>query len=408
MLLYASRKGGFYGNSMTKKDTQLVGVGRDKKFTGAAVNPRLARASTIVFDTVQDMHQATKDRHAGAEYYGRRGTSTTFAFTEAMCELENAAGCYVYSCGAAAIAGSLLSFLSAGDHLLMLDSVYEPTREFCDHVLKRMGVEISYYDPLIGAGIAELVKENTKIIYLESPGSLTMEVQDLPAIVAVAQQKDIVTMIDNTFCTPVNFKPLDFGIDVSIHSATKYISGHSDIMLGVASANERYWPRLRKSSFLMGYSASVDDVYTAMRGLRTLSVRLKQHEQSAMQVAKWLQEQSLVDRVLHPNFESCPGHEFYRRDVSGGNGLFSIVLKHSNDAALTALLDGMQHFAMGFSWGGYESLILAASDFSERRTATKWTAKGSLIRLHIGLEDPEDLIADLAQGLKRFSDVAKV
>ena len=179
-------------------------------------------------------------------------------------------------------------------------------------------------------------------------------------------------------------------------------------MLGVASANERYWPRLRKSSFLMGYSASVDDVYTAMRGLRTLSVRLKQHEQSAMQVAKWLQEQPLVDRVLHPNFESCLGHEFYRRDVSGGNGLFSIVLKHSNDAALTALLDGMQHFAMGFSWGGYESLILAASDFSERRTATKWTAKGSLIRLHIGLEDPEDLIADLAQGLKRFSDVAKV
>ena len=386
-----------------KKDTKLITAGRHKKYTGAAVNPRLVRASTIVFDTIEDMQQAAKERHSGAEYYGRRGTSTTFAFTEAMCELENASGCYVYSCGSAAIAASLLAFLSSGDHLLMVDTVYEPTREFCDETLKRMGVETTYYDPLIGADIANLVQDNTAVIFLESPGSLTMEVQDLPAIVEVAKSKELVSMIDNTYCTPVNFKPLDFGIDVSIHSATKYISGHSDVMLGVASANEHCWPQLRKSSYLQGYCASVDDIYTGMRGLRTLGVRLREHEKNALQVAEWLQDNPLVEKVLHPSFETCPGSEFYKRDVSGGNGLFSFVLKQQNESALNAMLDGLAHFKMGFSWGGYESLILAASDFSRRRTATQWTNAGTLVRLHIGLEDPQDLINDLAQGLQRFS-----
>lgn len=391
-----------------KKDTQLITVGRDKKFTGSAVNPRLVRASTIVFDSVEEMQQATKDRHRGAEYYGRRGTNTTFAFTAAMCELENAAGCYVYGCGSAAITASLLSFLSAGDHLLMVDSVYEPTREFCDETLKRMGVETTYYDPMSGGGIANLVQDNTAVIFLESPGSLTMEVQDLPAIVKVAKQHNLVTMIDNTFSTPVNFKPLDFGVDISIHSATKYISGHSDIMLGVASANERYWPQLRKRSYLLGHCASVDDIYTTLRGLRTLGIRLREHERNGLQVANWLQRQPMVDRVLHPTFEACPGNEFFKRDIGRGNGLFSFVLKpatnkQANELALTAMLDGMQHFKMGFSWGGYESLILAANDFSQRRTATQWTDPGTLLRLHIGLEDTEDLIDDLAQGLQRFS-----
>jgi len=396
-----------------KKDTQLITAGRAKKFTGAAVNPRIVRASTIIFDTVEEMRQAGKDRNFGAEYYGRRGTSTTFAFTEAMCELENAAGCYVYSCGSAAIAASLLSFLSSGDHLLMVDSVYEPTRELCNETLKRMGIETTYYDPMTGAGIADLVQKNTAVIFLESPGSLTMEVQDLPAIVEVAKQNELVTMIDNTFCTPINFKPLDFGIDISIHSATKYISGHSDIMLGVASANERCWPQLRKRSYLLGYCASVDDIYTAARGLRTLGVRLREHERNALQVATWLQEQTMVSRVLHPAFETCPGNAFYQRDVSGGNGLFSFVLKpvlnrKVNEQALTAMLDGLQYFKMGFSWGGYESLILAASDFSQRRTATQWTDPGTLIRVHIGLEDTEDLINDLTQGLQRFAKIAEV
>lgn len=390
-----------------KKDTQLVTAGRLKKFTGAAVNPRLVRASTIVFETVEDMEQAAKERNSGAEFYGRRGTSTTFAFTAAMCELENADGSYVYSCGSAAIAASLLAFLSVGDHLLMVDSVYEPTREFCDETLKRMGIETTYYDPMIGAGIASLVQDNTAVIFLESPGSLTMEVQDLPAIVAVAERHKLTTIIDNTFCTPINFKPLDFGIDVSVHSATKYISGHSDVMLGVASANERCWPQLRKSSYLLGYCASVDDIYTAMRGLRTLGIRLREHERNAIAVAQWLQEQPLVDRVLHPSFDTCPGSEFYKRDVSGGNGLFSFVLKQNNEAALKAMLNGLQYFKMGFSWGGYESLVLAASDFGRRRTATQWSDSGPLVRLHIGLEDPQDLIGDLARGLQLFSQTAE-
>ena len=390
-----------------KKDTQLVTAGRLKKFTGAAVNPRLVRASTIVFDSVEDMQRAGEQRHSGAEYYGRRGTSTTFAFSSAMCELENAAGCYVYSCGSAAIAGSLLAFLSAGDHLLMVDSVYEPTREFCDETLRRMGVETTYYDPMLGANIADLVQDNTAVIFLESPGSLTMEVQDLPVIVEVAKQYKLTTMIDNTYCTPVNFKPLDFGIDISIHSATKYISGHSDVMLGVASANGRCWPQLRRRSYLLGYCASVDDVYTAMRGLRTLGIRLKEHEHNALQVVKWLQRHPLVDRVLHPALEPCPGSEFYARDVSGGNGLFSFVLTGSNEHALTAMLNGLQYFKMGFSWGGYESLILVANNFEQRRTATQWTDTGALVRLHIGLEDPQDLIDDLAQGLQRFSEVTE-
>jgi len=390
-----------------KKDTQLTITGRRKKYTGVAVNPHLVRASTIVFDTVEEMHKATEERYRGTEYYGRIGTSTTFAFTTAMCELENAAGCYVYSCGSAAIAGSLLSFLSAGDHLLMVDSVYEPTRELCEETLHRMGVETTYYDPMIGADIAKLIQDNTVVIFLESPGSLTMEVQDVPAIVEVAKQHELVTMIDNTFCTPVNFQALNFGVDVAIHSATKYICGHSDVMLGVASANERCWPQLLKQSHTLGYSASVDDIYTAARGLRTLGVRLREHDRNALKVANWLDENPLVDRVLHPAFDSCPGSEFYRRDVNGGNGLFSFVLKQSNEAAMTAMLNGFQYFKMGFSWGGYESLVLAPSDFSQRHTATKWADNGAIVRLHIGLEDPEDLINDLDQGLQRFTEIAE-
>ena len=231
-----------------KDDTKLVEAGREKHFTGAAVNPKIVRASTIVFDSVAEMRQAGRERDHGTEYYGRRGTSTTFAFTTAMCELEHAAGCYVYPCGSAAIASSLLSFLSAGDHLLMVDSVYEPTREFCDGTLTRYGVEVTYYDPLIGSGIEGLLQDNTKVIFMESPGSLTMELQDVPGIAAVARKRDIITMIDNTYATPVNFKPLDHGVDISIHSATKYLNGHSDVMLGVAVPMNNTGPNCRPAA----------------------------------------------------------------------------------------------------------------------------------------------------------------
>jgi len=383
--------------------TDLVSVGRDKKFTGSAVNPAVVRASTIVFDSVAEMDSAGRRRNHGIEYYGRRGTSTTFAFMQAMCELENAAGCYVYPCGTSAITGALLSFLSAGDHLLMVDSVYEPTREFVDGTLARMGISTTYYDPMLGAEIVDLVRDNTSVIFLESPGSLTMEVQDVPSIVEVAKANDIVTMIDNTYATPVSFKPLDFGVDISIHSATKYISGHSDVMLGVASANSACWRQLQSRSYELGICASVDDIYTALRGVRTLDVRLAEHQRNALQIAHWLAAREEVDHLRHPAFATCPGHEYYKRDYSCGNGLFSFVLNCGNDKAIEAMIDGMQHFKLGFSWGGYESLILATNDFSRRRTATYWQAAGPLIRLHVGLEDPQDLIEDLAAGFDRFN-----
>ncbi|MFT6406984.1 MAG: cystathionine beta-lyase [Arenicella sp.] len=341
---------------------------------------------------------------ATSEYYGRRGTSTTFAFNDAMCELESAAGSYVYPCGTAAITSCLLSFLSAGDHLLMVDSVYQPTRDFCHGTLARMGVEVSYYDPMVGGDIKALTAANTKVIFLESPGSLTMEVQDVPSIVAVAKQHGIVTMIDNTFASPFNFKPLDFGVDVSIHSATKYLNGHSDVMLGVASANQQHWPQLRDRSHQLGQCASVDDIYTTLRGVRTLGVRMREHDRNAMVVARWLEQHDLVERLLHPAFESCPGHDFFKRDFSGGNGLFSFILKQSNTKAIGIMVDNMRHFKMGFSWGGYESLILPVGSEPAERTVAPWSLQRRLVRLHIGLEDTQDLIDDLSDGLERLRE----
>lgn len=394
-----------------KKDTVLISAGRSKKHTGSAVNPSITRASTIVFDSVSEMAEAGRDKaywfdqgSGAAEYYGRRGTSTTFAFNDAMCELENAAGSYVYSCGTAAITSALLAFLNAGDHLLMVDSVYEPTRDFCQGTLARLGIELSYYDPMIGAGITKLIKDNTRVIFLESPGSLTMEVQDVPAIVEVAKHNDVVTMIDNTFASPFNFKPLDFGVDISIHSATKYLNGHSDVMLGVASANAIHWPRLRDRSYELGQCASVDDIYTTLRGVRTLGVRMREHERNALEVARWLGQHDLVEQLLHPAFESCPGHDFFQRDFSGGNGLFSFVLKQSNARAIAAMVDNMRHFKMGFSWGGYESLILPVGSAPAKRTVAPWALGRSLVRLHIGLEDTQDLIDDLNNGLERLRE----
>jgi cystathionine beta-lyase len=386
-----------------KKDTELVELGRDKKWTGKAVNPSLVRASTIVFDTMAEMEESPKLGHKGVEYYGRRGTSTTFAFCKAMAELDGAAGCYAYPCGTSAITASLMSFLAAGDHLLMPDSVYEPTRKFCSKTLARFGVKTDYYDPMLGTQIAGMVKDNTKVIFMESPCSLSMEVQDVPAIVSVAKQHGITTIIDNTYATPLNFRPLDFGVDVSVQSATKYINGHSDVMLGIACANEKAWPTLNHHSYELGLCTSVDDLYTGLRGLRTLGVRLKQHEQSALAVAEWLEQREEVDHIRHPAFSTCPGYEFFKRDFSGGNGLFSFVLNRGDDRSVAAMLDDMRYFKMGFSWGGYESLILAATNMPGRRTTVPWEAAGPLIRLHIGLEDTEDLIEDLAAGLDRLN-----
>ncbi|MFS1417411.1 cystathionine beta-lyase [Vibrio splendidus] len=387
------------------KTTKLITAGRDKKWTNGVVNPPVQRASTVVFNSVEEKRKATINRANKTLFYGRRGTNTHFAFQDAMVEVEGGAGCALYPCGTAAISNAILSFVETGDHILMVDTCYEPTRDFCDTIMKKMGVETTYYEPTIGEGIQDLIKPNTKVLFTESPGSVTMEVQDIPTLARIAHEHDIIVMLDNTWAAGVNFSPFDFGVDISIQAATKYIVGHSDVMLGTAVANEKCWDQLREQSYLMGQCVSPDDAYLALRGIRTLDVRLRQHAESSLKVAKWLETRPEVDHVRHPALESCPGHEFFTRDFTGGNGLFSFVLKNSNTKATTALLDGMTHFSMGYSWGGFESLILAnePNSFDSLRTVANPNFTGTLVRVHIGLEDVDDLIADLEAGLKRYN-----
>lgn len=385
-----------------KVATRIVHAGRARKWAGYSVNVPVVRASTVVFDSMAEMKHAVRHRGEQVPYYGRRGTQTHFAFSDAVCALEGGSGCALYPSGAAAISGALLAFLKTGDHLLMVDAAYEPTRALCEKVLKPLGIETTYYDPLIGAGIAALIRPNTRVIYLESPCSLTMEVQDVPAICAVAKAHNIVTILDNTWASPILCQPFAMGVDISIQAATKYICGHSDVMLGTASANDRHWPQLREHSYLLGYCASADDVYLAARGLRTLGVRLAQHERNTLQIVEWLAQRPEVAAILHPALPQHPGHAIFKRDFSGSNGLFSFVLKQGDAAAVTAFVEGMQHFKMGFSWGGYESLVLANLDVQALRSVTKWPYQGPLIRLHIGLEDPSDLIADLTAAFQRL------
>ncbi|MEZ8108968.1 cystathionine beta-lyase [Vibrio splendidus] len=388
-----------------KKTTKLITAGRDKKWTNGVVNPPVQRASTVVFNSVEEKRKATINRANKTLFYGRRGTNTHFAFQDAMVEVEGGAGCALYPCGTAAISNAILSFVETGDHILMVDTCYEPTRDFCDTIMKKMGVETTYYEPTIGEGIQDLIKPNTKVLFTESPGSVTMEVQDIPTLARIAHEHDIIVMLDNTWAAGVNFSPFDFGVDISIQAATKYIVGHSDVMLGTAVANEKCWDQLREQSYLMGQCVSPDDAYLALRGIRTLDVRLRQHAESSLKVAKWLETRPEVNHVRHPALESCPGHEFFKRDFTGGNGLFSFVLKNSNTKATTALLDGMTHFSMGYSWGGFESLILAnePNSFDSLRTVANPNFTGTLVRVHIGLEDVDDLIADLEAGLERYN-----
>ncbi len=387
-----------------KKATQIVSLGRDKKWSKGVVNPPVVRASTVIFDTLEQMSQAAAKRGEGEMFYGRRGTDTHFALQAAIAELEGGAGTALYPSGAAAISGALLSFLKSGDHLLMVDSVYEPTRDLCDKILQGYGVETTYYDPLIGAGIEALIRPNTKVLFLESPGSITMEVQDVPTLCRIAHQHGLITMLDNTWSSPINCRPFELGIDISIQAATKYIVGHSDVMMGTATATEQYWPQLRENSYLLGQCVSADDAYLALRGLRTLGIRLAQQQKNALEIAHWLDARDDVDHIRHPAFPSCPGHEFFKRDYLGSNGLFSFVLKQGgNKKAMQAFVEGMEHFKMGFSWGGYESLILAEFGIERIRTATQWDSSKPMFRVHIGLEDTEDLIADLEAAFGRYN-----
>ncbi|HVJ01395.1 MAG TPA: cystathionine beta-lyase [Sphingomonas sp.] len=387
-----------------KKDaTRIVSAGRRPEWTQGIVNPPVWRASTILYDSVAELRaRGGADTHHKL-FYGRRGTPTQWSLADALTELEpGAEATLLFPSGVAAVSTALLAVLSPGDHLLIPDSAYDPTRSFAGGMLARFGVETSFYDPLIGAGIAGLCTDRTKAIFMESPGSLSFEVQDVPAIVGVARQRGITTLIDNTWATPLLLPAIQMGVDYSILACTKYIVGHSDVMLGSVTAAEGQYQRLRAAAYQLGQTASPDDAWLGARGLRTMAVRLDQHGRSALHIAEWLATRPEVARVLHPALPSCPGHEHFVRDFKGASGLFSFVLNGGSDAARAALIDGLEHFGIGFSWGGYESLALPV-DPQRHRTATPWQAEGPVVRLQIGLEDTGDLIADLEAGLARFA-----
>jgi cysteine-S-conjugate beta-lyase len=390
------------GDKEQKPDTRLVTAGRKGEWTQGIVNPPVWRASTILYDSVADMRERQKDTHHRL-YYGRRGTPTHWSLAQALTELEpGAEGTLLYPSGVAAVATALLSVLRPGDELLMVDSAYEPTRSLCDGLLKRMGVTTRYYDPLIGAGIKELFTDQTRAVFMESPGSLTFEVQDVPAICAAAKSQGITTLLDNTWATPLYFRAIERGADLAVLSCTKYVVGHSDAMLGSVTAAPSAWTKLRQTTYQLGQTASADDAFLGARGLRTMGVRLARHHENGLAVARWLAEQPDVARVIHPALPGCPGHDIWARDFTGASGLFSFVLNGGDDAARSALIDGLELFGIGFSWGGFESLVIPA-DPEKLRSAVSWAAEGPLVRLHIGLEDPDDLIADLRAGLARFA-----
>ena len=394
---------------MTTKhlDTTLVQAGRSKKYTQGSVNSVIQRASSLVFDTVEGKKNATRNRAKCGLFYGRRGTLTHFSLQEAMCELEGGAGCALFPCGAAAVANTILAFVEQGDHILMTNTAYEPSQDFCTKILSKLGVTTGWFDPLIGEGIAELIQPNTRIVFLESPGSLTMEVHDVPAIVKAVRSKapEAIIMIDNTWAAGVLFKALEFDIDISIQAATKYLIGHSDGMIGTAVSNARCWDQLRENAYLMGQMVDADTAYMTSRGIRTLGVRLRQHHESSLKVAEWLAQHPQVERVNHPALPGSKGHEFWQRDFTGSSGLFSFVLKKRlNNDELASYLDNFSLFSMAYSWGGFESLILAnqPEQIAALRPGGEVDFSGTLIRLHIGLENVDDLIADLAAGFERI------
>jgi cystathionine beta-lyase len=386
-------------SSPRRAETTLVTAGRDTKAQKGFVNPPVVHGSTVLYPTADDLHA-----HRGEFQYGRRGTPTTKALQQLLAALEGpqCAGVGIAPSGLSAITTTLLAVLKAGDHLLVCDNAYRPTRNFCNGVLARYGVETSYFDPLIGAGIVASFKPNTRAVLVEAPGSQSFEMPDIPAIASVAHARGALVIDDNTWATPLYHRSLEHGVDISIQAATKYIGGHSDIMFGTISANAKAWPLVAEAIQLLGICAGPDDVFLAIRGLRTLAVRLAQHHQSGLAMARWLAARPEVIRVLHPALEDDPGHAIWKRDFSGASGLFSIVLQPKPQAAVDALLDAVELFGMGYSWGGFESLVIPF-DCASYRTATTWAPGGPSLRLHIGLENIEDLKADLERGFAAFN-----
>ncbi len=381
-------------------DTQLAHLGRDPSKYSGMVNTPVFRTSTVVFPDLA-AYEDRKDQGFKTVKYGRHGTPTTFAFEEAVAKIEGGHQAVALPNGMAAIAGVLLALTKKGGHVLMTDAAYAPARNFCERQLRPRGVEIEYYDPLIGAGIASKLRDDTVLVYTESPSSLTFEIQDIPAIASAAHARGIPVAIDNTWGTPYFFPSFERGVDISIQAGTKYINGHSDVMMGLIITNERWWTEIRQTVSDFGYGVSPDDCWLALRGLRTMGVRLKQQMANGIEVARWLEQRPEVSRVLHPALESHPGHALWKRDFRGAASLFSFVMKPVPQAAVNTFVDALELFGIGSSWGGYESLVNIAH-VENLRTATGWKPEGPMIRLHIGLESPRDLIADLGRALDRM------
>jgi cystathionine beta-lyase len=399
----AKNKDGKNSSQPRRPATSVVTAGRDPAANHGFVNPPVYHASTVLYPNAEDFVA-----HRARYQYGRRGTPTTESLELAVQEIEGpqCAGVSLLPSGLAAISAALLSVVHAGDHILVTDSAYGPTRAFCDQILTRLGVSTTYYDPLIGGAIAGLTQPNTRAVFTESPGSLSFEMQDVPAIAAAAHAKGALVLMDNTWATPLYFRALDFGVDLSIHAGTKYFGGHSDVMLGTVAANSATVASLRNFVRLNGLHVGPDDVYLGQRGLRTLAVRLERHQESALAVARWLEQRPEVLRLLHPALASHPGHALWKRDFTGASGLFSMMLKPVPQKAVYAFLDTLELFGIGASWGGYESLAIPF-DCTSLRTATRWAPGGPTVRFHIGLEAVEDLIADLERGFAAQADAAR-
>jgi cystathionine beta-lyase len=387
--------------TMHRLRTRLVHSGHDIESSRGFLNVPPFRGSTVLYPDAASL-TTFNQRYT----YGTHGTPTTDALASAWSELAGAAGTAMTPSGISAIAMALQATLKAGDHLLMTDAAYSPARRFAERVLRPLGVETTYYDPAIGAGIGALIRQNTRAILTEAPGSQSLEMQDIPAIAEAAHARDVCVIMDNTWATPIFFPPHARGVDIAIEAGTKYLSGHSDLLLGLISVNERWWPRLKAYVDLYGIPPGPEDTYLALRGLRTMQIRLQEAERQALALARWLETREEVMRVIHPALPSHPGHAIWKRDFLGSSGLFSIVLKPVPEAAVAAMLDGLELFGLGYSWGGYESLVIPF-DCSKDRTATRWAPGGPAIRLQIGLEDVEDLQADLEQGFARLVEAAR-
>jgi len=385
----------------TELNTLLVSLGRDPIRDSGSVNPPVHRTSTVIFPDYAAFtaYEEGRSTHIG---YGRNGSPTTQGLEQALATLDGADHALITASGLAAITTTMLALLKAGDHVLVPDSLYSSARAFVKAELPRMGIEVEFYDPTIGAAIDALCKPNTTMIYAESPGSLTFEMQDIPALAKVAHARGAVLVADNTWATPLLMRAFDLGVDVSIHSCTKYIAGHSDLVMGAIMCKEKYYATIKRAHRNLGAVSGGDNAYLALRGLRTIAVRLKQHQLHAMEVAQWLQTVPEVKRVLYPALPTDPGHAIWKRDMTGATALFGVEIEHAGKEALGAMLDGLEHFGMGYSWGGFESLIIAYNPATMRDVTPQWKQNRTVLRLHIGLESPKDLIADLDAGFQRL------